>query len=100
MLVGVAGTGLVVDQTNALKTSRRRRIGMVGVTGDEASPAGTRIVTIDGISPTKLALRDGTYKLRRPLYLVYARNGEQRPGMLEFVEFIRSADGQRILDRF
>ena len=75
-------------------------IGMVGVTGGDASPAGTHIVTLDGISPTKLALQDGTYKLRRPLYLVYARKGEQRPGVTEFLSFIRSSEGQKISDRF
>jgi phosphate transport system substrate-binding protein len=88
------------DQIRQAVAGQPGAIGMVGVTGDEPSPAGTRIVTIDGISPTKLALHDGTYKLRRPLYVVYARQGEQRPGVLEFIEFIRSSDGQRILDRF
>jgi ABC-type phosphate transport system substrate-binding protein len=57
-------------------------------------------VTIAGISPTKPALRVGTYKLRRPLYLVDARNGEQRPGVVEFLAFVRSAEGQRVTDRF
>jgi ABC-type phosphate transport system substrate-binding protein len=72
---------------------------MVGLTGDDAAPSGTRIVTIDAISPTKSALRDGTYQLRRPLYLVFAR-GDQRPGIAQFLDFIRSDDGQRIIDRF
>ena len=88
------------DQIRQAVAGQPGAIGMVGVTGDEASPAGTRIVTIDGISPTKVALQDGTYKLRRPLYLVHARNGEPRLGVVEFLAFIRSSDGQRILDRF
>jgi phosphate transport system substrate-binding protein len=88
------------DQIRQAVAGQPGAIGMVGVTGDESSPSGTRIVTIDGISPTKPALHDGTYKLRRPLYLVYARNGEQKPGVVQFVEFIRSAEGQRITDRF
>jgi phosphate transport system substrate-binding protein len=88
------------DQIRQAVAGQPGAIGMVGVTGDEPSPSGTRIVTIDGISPTKLALHDGTYKLRRPLYLVYARNGEQKPGVVQFVAFIRSAEGQRITDRF
>jgi phosphate transport system substrate-binding protein len=88
------------DQIRQAVAGQPGAIGMVGVTGDEPSPAGTRIVTIDGISPTKIALHDGTYKLRRPLYLVYARSGGQRPGVAEFIDFIRNSDGQRILDRF
>jgi phosphate transport system substrate-binding protein len=88
------------DQIRQAVAGQPGAIGMVGVTGDEPSPAGTRIVTIDGISPTKVTLHDGTYKLRRPLYLVYPRSGEQRPGVVGFLEFIRSAEGQRITDRF
>jgi phosphate transport system substrate-binding protein len=89
------------DQIRQAVAGQPGAIGMVGVTGDDASPAGTRIVTIDGISPTKLALQDGSYKLRRPLYFVYARKTtEQRPGVTEFLAFIRSAEGQRIIDRF
>jgi phosphate transport system substrate-binding protein len=87
------------DQIRQAVAGQPGAVGTIGVTGDEAAPSGTRIVTIDAIAPTKSALRDGTYKLRRPLYLVYAR-GDQRPGIAEFLEFIRSADGQRIIDRF
>lgn len=75
-------------------------IGMIGVTSEVPDGAGIRLVTIDGVSPTKQALREGTYKLRRPLYLVYPRSGELRPAIAEFLEFVRSADGQRIIDRF
>ena len=88
------------DQIRQAVAGQPGAIGMVGVTGDEASPAGTHLVTIDGIAPTKAALQDGTYKMRRPLYLVYARTGDPRPGVVQFVEFIRSAEGQRIVDRF
>ena len=88
------------DQIRQAVAGQPGAIGMVGVTGDEPAPAGTHIVTIDGISPTKMALQDGTYKLRRPLYLVYARNAAQRPGVAEFISFIRSAEGQKITDRF
>jgi phosphate transport system substrate-binding protein len=87
------------DQIRQAVAGQPGAIGMVGVTGDEAAPAGTRIVTIDAVPPTKAALHDGTYKLRRPLYLVYAR-GEVKPAIAQFIDFIRSADGQRIIDRF
>jgi phosphate transport system substrate-binding protein len=88
------------DQIRQAVAGQPGAIGMVGVTGDEASPTGTRVLTIDGISPTKAALHNGTYKLSRPLYLVYARKGELRAGVAAFVEFMHSVDGQRIIDRF
>jgi phosphate transport system substrate-binding protein len=88
------------DQIRQAVAGQPGAIGMVGVTGDDAAPPGTRVVTVDGVFPTKLALQDGTYKLRRPLYLVLARSGAQRQGVLEFVDFIRSSEGQKITDRF
>jgi phosphate transport system substrate-binding protein len=88
------------DQIRQAVAGQPGAIGMVGVTGGEATPAGTNLVTIDGIAPTKLTLRDGSYKMRRPLYLVYARKGESRPGIAEFLTFIRSSEGQKIADRF
>ena len=87
------------DQIRAAVAGQPGAIGMVGLAGDDASPPGTRILTLDGIFPTKLALRDGTYKLTRPLSLVYARSGERRPGVSAFLEFIRSSEGQKIIDR-
>ena len=88
------------DQIRQAVAFQPGAIGMIGVTGDDAVPSGTHLMTIDGVWPTKSALRDGTYKLRRPLYLVYPRSGEQRPAIVQFLEFVRSAEGQRIIDRF
>jgi phosphate transport system substrate-binding protein len=88
------------DQIRQAVAGQAGAIGMVGVTGDEAAPPGTHILTIDGIAPTKPALHDGSYKLRRPLYVVFAKTGPQKAAITEFLEFIRSAEGQKILDRF
>lgn len=88
------------DQIRQAVAFQPGAIGMIGVTGDNAVPSGTHLVTIDGVSPTKAALRDGAYKLRRPLYLVFARSGAPKPAIAQFLDFIRSAEGQRIIDRF
>jgi phosphate transport system substrate-binding protein len=88
------------DQIRQAVAGQPGAIGMVGVTGDEMDPAGTRILTIDGVAPTKPTLHDGSYELRRPLYLVYARKGEPGQGVVQFLDFIRGPDGQGIIDRF
>jgi phosphate transport system substrate-binding protein len=88
------------DQIRQAVAGQPGAIGIVGVTGNDAVPAGTRILTIDGVAATRSALHDGTYKLRRPLYLVYSRRGDQKPGTVQFLEFIRSPDGQKVIDRF
>ena len=88
------------DQIRQAVAGQPGAVGIVGVTGDEPAPPGTHTLTIDGIGATKAALRDGTYRLRRPLYLVHARSGEERPAVVEFLEFIRSAEGQKITGGF
>ena len=88
------------DQIRQAVAGQPGAVGIIGVTGDDSAPQGTHVLTIDGVAATKSALRDGTYRLRRPLYLVYSRTGEQKPGTALFVDFIRSADGQKVIDRF
>jgi phosphate transport system substrate-binding protein len=88
------------DQMRQVIANQRGAIGMIGLSGDEAVPAGMRAVDIDGVAPSKRTMRDGTYKLRRPLYLLTAKSGELKPAVAQFIAFITSADGQKILDRF
>ena len=75
-------------------------IGTIGVTTDDPEGAGIHLVSIDGVLPTKQALRDGTYKLRRPLYVLFPRAGELKPAIASFLEFVRSPEGQKVIDRF
>ena len=75
-------------------------IAMIGVTTDDPGAPGMHLVSLDGVTPTRQALRDGTYRLRRPLYLVVASASEPRPAIAEFLEFVRGPDGQKIIDRF
>lgn len=88
------------DQMRQSISSQRAAIGMIGVTGDDPAVPGIRLVTLDGVSPTKASLRDGTYKLRRPLFLLHSKSQTPRPAITEFLAFVASGEGQKILDRF
>ena len=57
---------------------------------------GIKLLALDGVAPTIENLRAGTYKLARPLVIVYDPN-KARPGVKAFFDFVRSADGQRII---
>ncbi len=60
-----------------------------------------RLLAIDGAPATLAALTNGTYKIRRPLYLVYPiEPGRMRPEVKSFLDFVRSDEGQRILAGF
>jgi phosphate transport system substrate-binding protein len=89
------------DQMRQSISSQRAAVGIIGVSGgDDPAAAGIRVVSIDGVAPTKATLRDGTYKLRRPLFLLTSKTQTLRPAVAQFIAFIASGDGQRILDRF
>lgn len=88
------------DQMRQAIVSYRGAVGTIGVTSEDPGVPGLRLAAINGVMPTKVALRDGTYMLRRPLYLLVSHSGTPKPAIASFLEFIRSPDGQKILDRF
>lgn len=88
------------DQMRQAIAAYRAAIGIIGATSENADVAGIRLVTIDGVASTKAALRDGSYKLRRPLYLLTSRSAGLKPAVTAFIEFVKSPEGQKILDRF
>jgi phosphate transport system substrate-binding protein len=60
-----------------------------------------RLLVIDGVPATMAALNNGSYKIRRPLYLVYPIDpGWMKPEVKLFLDFVRSPEGQKILAGF
>jgi phosphate transport system substrate-binding protein len=88
------------DQMRQAIAAYRGSIGMIGVSSDDPKAEGVHLVSIDGVMPTKAALADGSYKLRRPLYLLVDRDTTPKPAVASFLEFVKSTDGQKILQRF
>jgi len=54
-------------------------------------------VAIDGVAPAIKNIKTGRYKIVRPF--LYVTNGELEPFAREFVEFVLSKDGQKILKK-
>jgi ABC-type phosphate transport system substrate-binding protein len=73
---------------------------MIGVKSEDPKAEGVRLLSVDGVLPTRSALRDGTYKFGRPLYLLASKTTAPKPAMTAFLDFVNGADGQKILDRF
>ena len=88
------------DQMRQAIAAYRTSLGIIGVTKDDPEAAGVRLLSVDGIAPTRTALLDGTYKLRRPLYLLYSRSVATKPAVASFLDFVKSPDGQKILEGF
>lgn len=88
------------EQMRQAIASYRHSVGMIGVKSEDPKAEGVRLLSVDGVMPTKSALRDGSYKFGRPLYLLVSKSKTPKPAVTTFLEFVNSADGQKILDRF
>ena len=51
--------------------------------------------TIDGVTPSVATVIDGTYTINRPILMI--TDGEPTSLAASYLEFIPSADGQKIL---
>jgi phosphate transport system substrate-binding protein len=99
-----AKDALTVGNSAEMATSIRSfagAVGMVTLKPATVDDKRLRLLKIDGVPATIAALNDGTYLIRRPLYLVYPTDkGKMKPAPRAFVEFVQSPEGQRILATF
>lgn len=70
-------------------------IGYVGMT--RAAPLGLRALTINGVVPSVLAVSDALYPYARQLRLYTGANRESDAAKA-FIKFVRSTEGQNVLD--
>lgn len=88
-----------IDETIKSLQSFKDSIGMVTINSRTLAEPTIRLLTIDGIAPTRANLQNGSYKIRRPLYLVY-NNTSLKPAIQAFLDFVRGPEGQRIIATF
>jgi phosphate transport system substrate-binding protein len=91
----------VVEQVEveAMLTAVKSFRGAIGIaTAGSRTNSDTRVkvIKIDGVAPTQESISNGTYKIVRPLAVVYSNAAEQKPAIRAFVEFVKSAEGQRV----
>jgi len=73
-------------------------IGMVSMSAQAYAESAIKLLTIDGIAPTRQTLAAGQYPMRRPLYLVYSADaGKLKPAIKAFLDFVAGPEGQAIL---
>lgn len=86
-----------LDQTLKAVGSFRASIGMATASSKTASDPTVKLLAIDGVAPTPENLVNGTYKIGRPLLIVYPiEQAKLRPGISAFLEWVRSPEGQRV----
>lgn len=97
-------TAAIVGSNAEMATSVRSFAGAIGMATLKQATVDDpklRLLAIDGVPATMAALNDGSYKIRRPLYLVYPNDpSKMKPDVKLFLDFVRSPEGQKILAGF
>jgi phosphate transport system substrate-binding protein len=86
-----------LDQTLKAIGSFRASIGMATSSSRTANEPSVHLLSIDGIYPSGENLVNGTYRIGRPLMIVYPPDESKlKPGIRAFLEFVQSPEGQRV----
>jgi phosphate transport system substrate-binding protein len=86
------------DETVKSMKSFQGSIGIMSITSQALAEPSIRFLSVDGIAANRETLIDGTYRMRRPLYLVYTSDpAKLKPAIRAFIDFVNGPDGQHVL---
>lgn len=87
---------LLLASNKAVAEAVAQTEGAIGYIGLGYISKAVKVLEIEKVKPSKETVLDGTYKLSRPLFLY--TNGEPKGAVKVFIEFILSAEGQKIVE--
>ena len=91
----------VIQQTEveamlAAVNSFRGAIGIASAGSRTAADSRVKMLKIDGVAATQENLANGSYKIVRPLAVIYSNAVVVKPAVRAFFDFVSSPEGQRI----
>lgn len=89
---------IVMPSSQAVVDQTARRPGAIGYVSMAAFTDTVRIVPVEELLPTPQNVRSGAYHLTRYLYLYV--HAPTAPEVQRFLDFVGSAEGQRIIGRY
>ena len=88
---------LMNASNNAVAQTVSRTTGAIGYIGLGYITSNIKVVGVDGVDATKENVVNGSYPLARKLYMY--TNGAPQGLTKKFIDFILSADGQKLVDK-
>ncbi len=86
--------------TGVMQTSVQNNAGAIGYMSlGDMDETKVKALKVEGVEPSKYTVADGTYLIKRPFLLVSNKNKKTTPAAQAFLDFIASADGQKIIDK-
>jgi len=87
-----------VKSSGPVEKGAAKDINAMGVSGISSAKRreGVAIMNLDGVEPTYDNIKNGTYQMYRPLYLVYNLNDERKE-VKDFIAYAHSKEGRDII---
>ena len=90
---------IVVKSSSPLEKIVEEDANAIAIDGiSSAKKRNIKILSIDGVFPTKKNMASGKYKLFRPLYLSLSKKNPSKEGA-KLIEFVLSPEGQKIISK-
>ncbi len=87
-----------IDETLKAIYSFKDAIGMVTLGNRALTDTRIHLLALDGVAATKESIAAGSYKIRRPLYIVHRPDASTlKPAIRAFLDFVKGPEGQNIL---
>ncbi|MFT5113843.1 MAG: phosphate transport system substrate-binding protein [Parasphingorhabdus sp.] len=88
----------IFPSSGPLEKAVEARTDVIAITGiSSARRRDVSVLNLDGVAPTFDRIRDGGYSLYRPLYLVTPMQLDVKPGVRDFLDFVRSEEGKAVM---
>jgi phosphate transport system substrate-binding protein len=96
----ISSKALVNDSTGSLKTTVAGNDASIGYMSVGAIDDTVKALKVDKVAPSSETVKNKTYPIWRPFLML--TNGEMKPEVKAYIDFILSADGQKIVaeDKF
>lgn len=91
----IAATASIVPSNGAVKTAVARDPNAIGYVSIGHVDASVKAIVLDGIAPTQIAARDGSYPVTRNLY--FNTKGEPSPLASAFFDYLYGPEGAKII---